>query len=208
MKKQVDKSHYAFDAYMKQPRWASTWHQLDEVLRLKPLSALEIGPGTGLFKAVAGVFGLNVKTLDIADDLSPDITGSADAIPLPDKSMDVVCAFQVLEHMPFDVSMRALREMGRVARKAVVISLPDAKPAWPSTVKIPLCKPWNFILPNPFFRKKEHIFDGEHHWEINKRGYSLDRIISIAQSALPTAEIRTYRVHQNPYHRFFSFKLY
>jgi len=203
MDRQVDKSHYAFSAYMDKQRWASVWHQLDEVLRLRPESVLEIGLGTGLFKAAAGAFGLDVKTLDIARDLNPDYVGPADAIPLSDKSMDVVCAFQVLEHMPFDVSLKALGEMERVARKAVVISLPDAKVVWPSTVKIPLLKTHRLTLPHPLFRPKDHVFDGEHYWEINKRGYSLDRVMSAMHDVFPGYQIRTYRVHENPYHRFF-----
>jgi SAM-dependent methyltransferase len=207
MDKQVDRSHYAFSVYMDKQRWASVWHQLDEVLRLRPQSVLEIGPGTGLFKAAAGVFGLDVKTLDIARDLQPDHVGPADAIPLPDKSMDVACAFQVLEHMPFDMSMRALREMGRVARKAVVISLPDAKVVWPSTVKIPLLKTRRLMLPNPLFRAKEHVFDGEHYWEINKREHPLKSVMAAMHDVFPEYRIRTYRVHENPYHRFFIFTL-
>lgn len=203
MKKQVDKLHYTFESYIGKPRWASIWHQLDEAIRLQPESVLEIGPGAGIFKTAAGALGLNVKTLDIANDLSPDIIGAADAIPLADKSIDVVCAFQVLEHMPFDVSMKALHEMGRVARKAVVISLPDAMPAWPSTVKFPLFKARKFMLPNPLFREKEHVFDGEHYWEVNKRGYSLEHVTRVINDIFPNSEMRTYRVHENPYHRFF-----
>jgi SAM-dependent methyltransferase len=206
MDKQVDKSHYEFDKYMDKRRWNSVWHQLDEVLRFHPEGVLEVGHGSGLFKVAASVFGLDVKTLDIAADLNPDYLGTADAIPLPDKSMDLVCAFQVLEHMPFEVSLKALAEMGRVARKGVVVSLPDAKITWPSTVKIPLLRTWELMVPNPFFRAKEHVFDGEHYWEINKRGYPLDRVMAELRNTLPDAGVRTYRVHENPYHRFFVAK--
>jgi len=203
MKQQVEKSHYEFNKYMDKRRWASIWHQLDEVQRLTPKNILEIGLGTGLFKAAASTLNLHVETLDIASDLNPDHIGSADSIPLPAKSFDVVCAFQVLEHMPFETTLNALQEMTRVARKALVISLPDAKTAWPSSIKIPLLKPKKILVNNPFFIKKKHVFDGEHHWEINKKEYPLSRIISSMQDVAPRAPIRTYRVHEHPYHRFF-----
>lgn len=203
MHKQVDKSHYEFRNYMDKQRWVSTWHQLDEVLRFHPERVLEIGKGSGLFKVAAGAFGVDVKTLDNALDLNPDCVATADALPLPDKSMDVVCAFQVLEHMPFEVSLKALAEMGRVASKAVVISLPDVKVAWSSTVKVPLFRVRRIMVSNPLFRPKEHVFDGQHYWEINKRGYSLHRVMAELQNVLPGTDVRTYRVHENPYHRFF-----
>ena len=64
MKKQVEKEHYRFSRYMTKERWCSIWHQLDEVLRLQPNNVLEVGPGAGLFKALAGNFELKIDTLD------------------------------------------------------------------------------------------------------------------------------------------------
>jgi protein-L-isoaspartate O-methyltransferase len=76
MKKQVDKSHYEFGKYVPKPRWASMWHQLDEVIKLNPERVLEIGPGPGLFKALAGAMGIHVETLDLDPDLKPDHAAS------------------------------------------------------------------------------------------------------------------------------------
>lgn len=205
MDKQVNKDHYNFNKYMTQKRWASIWHQLDEVQHFQPKSILEIGPGSGVFKASASMFGMDVKTLDIASDLAPDHLGSADAIPLPERSMDIVCAFQVLEHMPFDMSLKALMEMRRVACKAVIISLPDVKSVWASTLKIPMFKPLKLMIPNPLFQEVDHVYDGEHYWEISKRGYSLGKTIAEMKRVMPGMSVRTYRVHENPYHRFFIF---
>lgn len=204
IKKQVDRSHYDFTRYMSKERWISVWHQLDEVIRLQPSSVLEIGPGTGIFKSAGSAFGLNIQTLDIDEELSPDYIGRADSIPLPNESFDVVCAFQVLEHMPFDISMAALAEMCRVSRKAVVISLPQAGRTWPNTIALPYIRKIQFILRNPFRRPHAHHFDGEHHWEIGKKGYSIDQIMDAMRMATPFCkDIKTNRVHENPYHRFF-----
>lgn len=203
MRKQVDKSHYDFTRYMDKRRWASIWHQLDELIALHPLDVLEIGPGNGLFRNIVNAYGINIKTLDIDSELNPDYLGQADAAPFMDKSFDVVCAFQVLEHMPFEKSKRALAECCRMARRAVVISLPDAKTSWPFTLTIPKIGQLRLVLSRPFFKPKLHTFDGEHYWEINKRGYSLDHVTSEFTSLTKGFSMKTYRVHENQYHRFF-----
>lgn len=204
MKKQVDKSHYGFEKYMSKQRWISVWHQLDEVIKLRPESVLEIGPGPGLFKSAGVALGLNIKTLDPDPELSPDYLGSADDLSYPDKAFDVTCAFQVLEHMPFDVSMKALAEMCRVSRKGVVISLPQTGRCWPNTLSFPHTRKFEFILRNPFRKPEPHQFDGEHYWEIDKAGYQLKAVMSAMKATTPqNSNMRTYRVHENPYHRFF-----
>lgn len=203
MQKQVDKSHYSFANYMDKRRWASIWHQLDEVIVQRPESVLEIGPGSGIFNQAAANFGLNVKTLDIDPDLAPDYVAPATNIPIADRSVDVACAFQVLEHMPFETSMLALKEMCRVARKAVVISLPDVKTSWASTITIPKLGTLRFVLSRPWFKPRPHQFDGEHYWEINKQGYTTAHVTSEIERVANGYSLRTYRVHENLYHRFF-----
>ena len=201
--KQVSSSHYAFDRYMAKPRWNSMWHQLDEVLKLRPDRVLEVGPGPGVFKQVAAGFGLRVETIDLDPELRPDHVGSATSLPFEDGAFDVVCAFQMLEHLPFDASMRAFGEMMRVARRHVVISLPDAEPAWRYVLHVPAVGPWSITLRIPLW-KKAHRFDGEHYWEINKKGYALGRVLrELGQSG---RLVRTFRVPENTYHRFFVFE--
>jgi SAM-dependent methyltransferase len=202
-RKQVDKSHYEFDSYMTKPRWNSMWHQLDEVRKLDPRRILEIGSGPGLFKAVATLVGLHVETLDVDPDLKPDHVGSATALPFPDATFDVVCAFQLLEHMPYDLSLKAFEEMSRVSSRHVVISVPDAQVVWRYSVHIPRLGPCDVLLPRPSLRAPEHQFDGEHHWEIGKRGYRLYRIEQDLSARMPM--LRSFRVLENPYHRFFVF---
>jgi 16S rRNA A1518/A1519 N6-dimethyltransferase RsmA/KsgA/DIM1 with predicted DNA glycosylase/AP lyase activity len=66
---------------MSKARWSSVWHQIDELSRLKPDNILEIGPGPGIFKNVAHLFGFKVETLDLDPELKPDHVGSATALP-------------------------------------------------------------------------------------------------------------------------------
>lgn len=203
MQKQVDKSHYGFHSYMNKRRWASIWHQLDEVIAHSPSSVLEVGPGSGIFKNAARAFGLDVQTLDIDPELNPDHVAPATAIPMKDRAVDVSCAFQVLEHMPFETSMQALKEMCRVTGRAVIISLPDVKTSWPFTLTLPRLGTLRFVLPRPWFKPQPHDFNGEHYWEINKKNYSLAYITSEISANAPDFNLRTYRVHEHQYHRFF-----
>lgn len=203
--KQVDRSHYDFQRYVGKDRWASLWHQLDEVMRLAPARVLEIGPGPGLFKAVAARLGVVVETLDLDPELRPDHVASATEMPFADASFDVVCAFQMLEHLPYERSLAAFREMLRVARTHVVISLPDARVMWRYAFHLPRRGVVQVLLPKPALGLREHRFDGEHHWEINKRGYALARVVADLTQAGGALE-KTYRVPELPYHRFFVFR--
>jgi ubiquinone/menaquinone biosynthesis C-methylase UbiE len=118
MNKQVEKSHYDFEEYIDKNRWNSMWHQLDEVSNFKPDNILEVGPGPGVFKATANiVWEGKVKTLDIDPELNPDYVESVFDMPFDNNSFDVVCAFQMLEHLPYEKSLLAFKEMSRVAKK-------------------------------------------------------------------------------------------
>ncbi|MDO5674087.1 MAG: class I SAM-dependent methyltransferase [bacterium] len=202
--KQVDKMHYDFGRYMTKRRWASVWHQLDEVIRLNPSNVLEIGPGIGVFKHVASLTGLTVETLDLDPKLKPDFVGSATALPFEDSHYDVVCAFQMLEHLPYESALLAFEEMVRVSRRHVVISLPDARATWQYSFHVPKLGTRSLLFPRPTLKQTEHVFDGEHYWELNKKGYDLNRVIrDLSRLCLL---IKTYLVFENPYHRFFVFK--
>lgn len=202
-KKQVEAAHYDFGNYMSKPRWNSVWHQLDELIRLRPENVLEIGPGTGLLKQAASSYGISIETLDLDPDLKPDYVASVTEMPFEDGQFDLVCAFQMLEHLPYDVSLKAFAEMSRVAANTIVISLPDVKPRCHLTIAIPGIGRKYVSFPIPFHKPRPHIFDGEHHWEINKAGYELDRVVRDLSKSRTLRS--SYRVPENPYHRFFIF---
>lgn len=206
MEPQVAQSHYDFKEYVDKRRWASMWHQLDEVIAQKPNRVLEIGPGPGVFCGVARSLGLEVETLDLDPALEPDHVASVFDMPFETAAFDVVCAFQMLEHLPFEQSLEALTEMSRVARCAVVLSLPDSAVRWPVSIHVPTRGLLQFSIPKPRLRTRPHRFDGEHHWELNARGFSLDFVARSIATATSMSLDKTYRVPENPYHRFFVFR--
>jgi len=58
------------------------------------------------------------------------------------------------------------------------------------------------LVPLSRLKNPTHKFDGEHYWEIGKAEYPLSKIINEIQKAGFKIE-KTYRVFENPYHRFF-----
>lgn len=109
---------------------------VDEVVQLSPQEFLDAGCGEGfvarlLLQALPNLkltgCDLSAGALRVARAANPQATflpGSVTQIPLPDKSVDVVGCFEVLEHLPDDLPRVALAEFRRVARRAVVLSVP------------------------------------------------------------------------------------
>lgn len=198
--KQVDKEAYAFERYSHPGRWVSYYHQIKEVLRLDPKSILEIGSGDGVFKSyIKENTPIQYTNVDVADDLHPDVVGSVTELPFADASYDVVCAFEVLEHIPFEQFELALAEIARVSRGPVVLSLPHFGPPLQFLLKIPLLKEIRFSWKVPFH--KEHVFNGQHYWEIGKKGYPAKDIRAVLGKHFEV--VKEFIPFENQYHHFF-----
>jgi len=199
-KKQVSVSHYKFRHYDNLERFASYWHQLDLILAEEPASVLEIGVGTKVMsnylKSNTGI--LNTS-LDIASDLSPDYLGDVKALPFADNSYDLVCAFEVLEHLPFDQFENCLKELKRVSKKVVVLSLPHFGPIIKFDFKFPFVKEKKIMMKIPI--SKVHKFNGQHYWEIGKKEFSLKKILNILRQYFIVS--KQFVAFDSPYHHFF-----
>lgn len=102
-----------------------------EIRKLGKPSILEVGSG-GL--GIAPYLGQKVVGLDksFTPPIHPLLTtkiGSGEHIPFPDKSFDVVVAMDVLEHLLREKRKKVILEMGRVARKLLVIGVPTGEEA-------------------------------------------------------------------------------
>lgn len=197
---QVSKKAYDFSKYSHKGRWISYFHQLDEVLKYSPDSILEIGVGDAVFaNYLKNITSIKYTSVDVASDLKPDIISGIESIPLPDKSYDIVCAFEVLEHIPFDKFLIALKEMNRIARKAVIISIPHFGPSFKFSFKIPFIKEISLTIKIPFL--KRHKWNGQHYWEIGKKGYSVNKIKNIISEEFIIK--KDFIPFENQYHHFF-----
>jgi len=201
---QTNKSHYRFEKYASEGRFVSYYWQLKEVVALKPKSILEVGVGDRVFgNFIKYNTAISYVSVDIAEDLHPDVVGSVLALPFPDKSFDVACAFEVLEHLPFEKFDNALSELARVALKNVVISVPHFGPMFSFSLKIPFLPQIRVSYKIPF--PKKHIFNSQHYWEIGKRGYPLSLIRSILLKHFIIR--KEFMPFGNQYHHFFVMEL-
>ena len=202
LSKQVHKDHYSFLQYVDKNRWMSYYYQIKEILSLREVkSVLEIGPGASLIGDVLAQQRNQYiyKTLDIAEDLNPDFLGSTTDIPIEDNAFDVVVACQILEHIPYSIVPRALSEIARVSKKHVIISLPHSGPALSLQCKIPMIPQIEFVIKIPY--PKKHVFDGEHYWEIGRRGFSRRKVRSLLSNDFRIE--KEYVPFENPRHRFY-----
>lgn len=201
---QVDKSHYKFSTYAFEGRFVSYYWQLKEVLDLNPSSVLEVGVGDRVFgDFIKNNTAVSYTSVDVAEDLHPDVVGSIMKLPFNDKSFDVVCAFEVLEHLPFDQFDSAVAELCRVTRSHVVISIPHFGPPLSFSLKIPFIPQIRFAVKIPFLKK--HIFNGQHYWELGKRGYPVKKIKHTLENHGKI--IREHVPFGNSYHHFFIIKV-
>lgn len=202
--KQVDKDAYRFERYGTEERFVSYQAQLAEIMRVHPGSVLEIGAGD---RVVGSYLKNNTEiaytSADIADDVGADVIAPVTKLPFPDKSFDVSCAFEVLEHLPFDQFQPALSELARVARSHVLISLPHYGPMLALSFKIPFLSRVRLAYKIPHHPK--HAFNGQHYWEIGKCGYLVSRIR--AELEKHGHIIRDFIPFESPYHHFFTLEL-
>jgi ubiquinone/menaquinone biosynthesis C-methylase UbiE len=194
--------HYFKKAYDVKGRFSSYWHQINEIVSVAPTKVLEIGIGTGFAAKYLKERGVDIINIDVLHSLKPNITASVLAIPFCSEIFSIVACYEVLEHIPYENFTGALEELARVSRKHVVISLPDITTAYRFFVELPRMKPIKKLVSHPFHRSPPHIYDGHHHWEIGKQYYNLRKIkCDIKKTGLEI--IKSYRVFEFPYHRFF-----
>lgn len=201
---QVDEGHYAGLEYDSKNRFISYWHQIAGVMAYRPRSVLEIGTGSGFVSDYLRRHGVPVTTVDFDPAVRPDVVAAAEWLPFGRSGFDLVLCCQVLEHLPVESSLAALREFRRVAARNVVISLPDVTPV--ARLVLPVPGRWitERLLPAWWRRAPRRVTNPrEHHWEIGIRGFPLRRLLGMLEQAELTL-IRRYRVPQNPFHHFFE----
>ena len=181
-------------------RWISYYRQIQETLALRPANLLEIGKGSGLVSTVLKSRGVDLTSLDIDPAVRPDVVGSVLALPFGDKAFDATLCAEVLEHLPFEDFPKALSEIRRVTRRAVVLSLPHWGWTFWLGLKLPLLPKFDLFWKMTGVLK--HPPGGEHFWEIGKRGFPLRRVSAAIEKAGFRIR-RTYLMPDSPYHRFF-----
>src|SRR4030067_2935035 len=196
-----DEHYYDFLTYVNKKRFISCYYQLRYIYDINPKNILEIRVGSDLLKKFSRDT-FSYKTIDISKTLKPDIVGDVVKLPLKDNVFDLIVCFQTLEHLPFSEFEPALKEIARVSRKDVLISLPYSSTSLYLEAKLPFLKDkilrCGVRIPH-FFRK--HSFDGQHYWEVGRKGYSIKTIKKSLEKFFNVKE--TFNPTDNTYHLFF-----
>ncbi len=197
---QVGAEHYG-RRYDHKHRWLGYFYQISTVLDLAPHAVLEVGPGNGLVASYLRDNGVQVTTADIDRKLKPTVVASITDLPFEQGVFDVSMACEVLEHLPFDDFPQALRELARVSKKYVLVSLPDARRTLAHfVVKLPFLPEWKFR--GRLMKGGAHVFDGQHYWEIGKRGFPPSRVRDEIRNAGLTIT-KEFAAEDAPFYHFF-----
>ena len=91
-------------------------------------TVLDVGCGDGrilqrLPKGLRAI-GLDYSHSSVSSLPRGGVCASLEKLPFPDRSFDLLLCCEVLEHLPEQTFERALHELGRVARKYILVSVP------------------------------------------------------------------------------------
>ena len=186
--------------------------QIRSVFSLDPIPGrvAVIGVGDDLVGEVVRSAGISVVGIDIDPLLAPDICCSVLNMSIAHKEFDAALCCEVLEHIPFDLFPSALKEIRRITKGSLILSLPDIRRFFSLRLSAPLIGSVAFQSSLPRLRKK--IFDKEshmefmgHYWEIGFAGFEFPKVVSAIESSGWRVE-EHFRVDDMPWHSFFVCK--
>lgn len=137
--------------------WDADWFDRDDHGRVRiladllPSSArtlLDVGCGGGLFLThlqsvdahrFSRLCGVDRSRAGVASVRGRGVVASIDHLPWPDASFDVVSCLEVLEHLPAAIYPHAIRELARVARRYLLVSVPYGQDLVAMQCRCPEC---------------------------------------------------------------------
>ena len=177
-----DKKKYSSDWINKlesKEHWLSYWHQLK--LMLESLEAkdsmIELGIGSGFTSNYLRSKNIDVLTVDIDKNKSPDIVSDAISFK-PNKNYDHFCAFEVFEHMKFEEMENVLKNIKSKIDKNIFISVPIYKKT-PINIELKFKSYWKSITVKT---PKTSIIDPHHQWELNYKDITEEKLISVFEN--------------------------
>lgn len=202
---QVPKELY-YGKYDSVLRFISYFHQIDLTKRLNPKKVLEIGVGNKTVSNCLRQYGFDITTCDFDTNLEPDCIADIRNLPFKDSSYDLVLAYEILEHLPWQDVDKALGEISRVTKKYANISVPYSSAAFELVLAFPLM---DRLFKKPFidlFFRIPYFFRGmlkspQHYWVIGRRGYSIWKVRKLLRKRFNI--LRELRPVLIPSHHFF-----
>jgi len=181
----------------------SFYNQYDLINEIQPSSILEVGIGNGKLSMYLKQMGYDVTTCDFNEKLNPDFVGDIRELPFNDNAFNMVSAFEILEHIPFDHFKTALSELRRVTKDKVVISIPYQTYNIGGLLWIyKFHHPFFFRICEMSFKEYDILEHGIHYWEMGYKGYSRKKIEKII-TEMGFKIIKRYSDCRYPVHYFF-----
>ncbi len=121
--------------------------EMAKMMPLETASILDVGTGDGrllhpLVEMLPNdpfVVGLDRSATALSHLAGMGTQGSADALPFADQSFDVVIACEILEHLPQPIYVAARQELARVAKRSVIITVPNREKLSRAAVRCEMC---------------------------------------------------------------------
>jgi SAM-dependent methyltransferase len=205
--RQIAPERYSRGGYQSLARFISYSYQLDLIRASGARTILIVGVGDGVVPSLLKKDDrLHITTCDIDAELVPDVVADIRALPFPEASFDVVCAFEVLEHLPWEESRKAVQELVRVSKGMLLISVPHRRTGFELALKFPFMRSLihrdvvrlAFLIP---IRFPGFAVSKQHYWEIDGRTTKLSAFRALLQDVGRITEERTAVL--DPYRRFF-----
>lgn len=206
MNPQVKKDHYFKKKYDDLNRFISYYYQVDLASELEPKKILEIGMGNGFFSDYMKKLGFSITTCDFDANLKPDVVADVRQLPFKDGEFDLITAFEILEHIPFEDVPKALEGLKRVTSRYAVISMPYKSTGLEFVFRFPGVRTiFKKMFLNLFLRIPLKFggikVSGQHYWEIDSWNYRLPKVR--AEIAKHFRILKEVRPVMNHYHQFF-----
>jgi ubiquinone/menaquinone biosynthesis C-methylase UbiE len=147
-KHEVD--YYEYDKFWNSQKSDNDKNRINFIIKNIPNDAdslLDVGCGNGIFinEAIQNMKLRRIVGLDRCKTAmkyvkTDKIIGSIDTLPFHNNGFNLVTALEVLEHLPLMVYEKALNEICRIARKYIIISVPNNENLSKSLVQCPSCQ--------------------------------------------------------------------
>jgi hypothetical protein len=111
--------------------------------------------------------------------------------------------FSGIGHLRYPDSLAAFKEMVRIGRKFVVINMPNSI-LFGHSIPIQELGENEMMISAISIFSNAHEFDGEHYWELKKKDYRINKVITDIDKYCDLKHSK--RLFENLYHHFFVFK--
>jgi len=170
---QVPPEHYKA-AYDDWDKWISYYWQIRNVMDRSLADVLEVGIGSRVVSSYLKRNDVHLTTVDLDPELGPDCVASVTQLPFQADTFDAVVCCEVLEHMPFEQTRLAIREIYRITRRYAFIAVPHFVLSFALLIRFPVLHLRELRLRIPCPRPLRTF--GEHLWECGRPGYPIARV--------------------------------